>query len=151
MVVHWTRAGNRQALTRRALPTGDKHSTTYKEGSRETKSHPSRHAQTDQTCILRHYKTYSQVHIGKSTQVIDNADASKRETHNWQPSVPPLSSPWHANRQPHSQLAGADGDATRGPGAQISWMAYMCTETRISFLLTPPVCLALLTQPVKHI
>lgn len=47
------------------------------------------------------------------------------------------------HRQPHSQLAGADGDTTRGPGAKTRWMAYMCTETRMSFLLTPPVCLAL--------
>lgn len=61
-------------------------------------------------------KIYSQV--GKSTQFIDITEASKKETHHWQPSVPPLWLPWHADRQPHSQLAGADGDATRGPGAE---------------------------------
>lgn len=31
IVVHWMMAGNRRALRQRALPTGDKHSTTCKE------------------------------------------------------------------------------------------------------------------------
>lgn len=75
----------------------------------------------------------------------------QKGNYNWQPSVPPLSLTWHVDRQPHSQLVGADGDATRGPGAKTSWMAYMYTETRISFLLTPLVCLASLIQLVKHI
>lgn len=50
-VVHCTRAGNRRARTRRVLPTGDKHSTTYKEDRRETKSHT-------QTGLYKHAYLY---------------------------------------------------------------------------------------------
>lgn len=75
------------------------HLQRRRQGDKESPKHTYTNRSV-QTCnpILEHDKIYSQVHIGKSTQVIDITDASKRETHNWQPSVPPLSSTWHVDK-----------------------------------------------------
>lgn len=128
MVVHWTRVGNRRALTRRALPMGDKHRITYKERRMEPESKVTQAVQQDVLKIPD-----GTTHVTQRMNTVQRrCQFLQKRNHDRRPATTFINLAC-VDRQRHSPLVGADGDATRGPGIKTSWTAYMHTETRLLY------------------